>query len=387
MITALSMWKQDKNDTFAFPRFQLIILIEGERIMPYFRSDLKDKKPSKISVPVKKRMMCLNESCLNPYQAIKQQFLAKMEEIELNRYLSPVMEKLHLSLTSYIGNSLTKENVLWGNGADDILYHIFLAVRENDQSFVVSLAPSYFDYKTFSAMVGLKMLFLDLDEDFSFSPEKYLELASHPDCKLAILCNPNNPTGNMFPVCQLLQIIKALPDKLVLVDETYFEFSGRTLADKLWQYPNLILVRSFSKAFSSAGLRFGYAISSAENIYELSKVLTTFHTSILNQAFALTILENQDIFKTQVQQTIQLREELFATLQTIEEIKVYPSATNFLTFSLAERTPEFFNHLLANDIAVRDVGSHPRLQNCLRVTISCREDVEAFVNALKHFLR
>jgi len=134
-------------------------------------------------------------------------------------------------------------------------------------------------------------------------------------------------------------------------------------------------------------LRFGYAISSAENIYELSKVLTTFHTSILNQAFALTILENQDIFKTQVQQTIQLREELFATLQTIEEIKVYPSATNFLTFSLAERTPEFFNHLLANDIAVRDVGSHPRLQNCLRVTISCREDVEAFVNALKHFLR
>mgnify|MGYP002681753315 FL=1 len=355
--------------------------------MPYFRSDLKDKKPSKISVPVKKRMMCLNESCLNPYQAIKHQFLAKMEEIELNRYLSPVTEKLHLSLISYIGNSLTKENVLWGNGADDILYHIFLGVRENDQSFAISLAPSYFDYKTFSAMVGLKMLFLDLDEDFSFSPEKYLELTSHPDCKLAILCNPNNPTGNLFPDCQLLQIITALPDKLVLVDETYFEFSGRTLADKLWQYPNLILVRSFSKAFSSAGLRFGYAISSAENIYELSKVLTTFHTSILNQAFALTILENQDIFKAQVQQTIQLREELFATLQTIEEIKVYPSATNFLTFSLAERTPEFFNHLLANDIAVRDVGSHPRLQNCLRVTISCKEDVEAFVNALKQFLR
>ena len=79
MITALSMWKQDKNDTFAFPRFQLIILIEGERIMPYFRSDLKDKKPSKISVPVKKRMMCLNESCLNPYQAIKQQFLRSEE--------------------------------------------------------------------------------------------------------------------------------------------------------------------------------------------------------------------------------------------------------------------------------------------------------------------
>ncbi|OPZ01263.1 MAG: Histidinol-phosphate aminotransferase [Bacteroidetes bacterium ADurb.BinA395] len=354
--------------------------------MPYFRSDLQDKKPSKISVPVRKRMMCLNESCLNPYQAIMQAFLTKMDKIELNRYLSSVTDELHSALTSYIGNRLNKENVLWGNGADDILYHIFLAVRETENSYAVSLAPSYFDYQTFSAMVGLKMLFCDLNEDFSFSPEKYLEFAGHPDCRLAILCNPNNPTGNLFSEEQQLQIITALPDKLILVDETYFEFSGKTLADKLLQYPNLMLVRSFSKAFSSAGLRFGYAISSAENIYELSKVLTTFHTSILNQAFALCLLENQDIFKAQVQQTIQLREELFSTLQKIEEIKVYPSATNFLTFSLYERTPEFFNYLLVNDFAVRDVGSHPRLQNCLRVTVSCREDVDAFVSALKQFL-
>ena len=354
--------------------------------MPYFRSDLQDKKPSKISVPVRKRMMCLNESCLNPYQAIMQAFLTKMDKIELNRYLSSVTDELHSALTSYIGNRLNKENVLWGNGADDILYHIFLAVRETENSYAVSLAPSYFDYQTFSAMVGLKMLFCDLNEDFSFSPEKYLEFAGHPNCRLAILCNPNNPTGNLFSEEQQLQIITALPDKLILVDETYFEFSGKTLADKLLQYPNLMLVRSFSKAFSSAGLRFGYAISSAENIYELSKVLTTFHTSILNQAFALCLLENQDIFKAQVQQTIQLREELFSTLQKIEEIKVYPSATNFLTFSLYERTPEFFNYLLVNDFAVRDVGSHPRLQNCLRVTVSCREDVDAFVSALKQFL-
>ena len=353
--------------------------------MPYFRSDLQDKKPSKISVPVRKRMMCLNESCLNPYQAIMQSFLAKMEKIELNRYLSSVTDELHSALTSYIGNRLNKENVLWGNGADDILYHIFLAVRETENSYAVSLAPSYFDYQTFSAMVGLKMCVLDLNEDFSFSTEKYLELAGNPDCRLAILCNPNNPTGNLFSEAQLLQIIEALPEKLVLVDETYFEFSGKTLAGKLGQYPNLILVRSFSKAFSAAGLRFGYAISSAENIYELSKVLTTFHTSILNQVFALTILENREIFQNQVQQTIKLREELFSTLKTRENIKVYPSATNFLTFSLYERTPEFFNYLLKKDIAVRDVGSHPRLQNCLRVTVSCREDVDAFVSAIRQF--
>jgi len=190
--------------------------------MRYFRNDLVDKKPSKINVPIKKRMMCLNESSLNPYSAIRDHFLAKMEEVQLNRYLSSITNDLHLALTSYIDNSLCKENVLIGNGADDILYHIFLAVRENNNSYAVSLAPSYFDYKTFSAMVGLKMQFVDLNEDFSFNTDKYLELANHPDCKLAILCNPNNPTGTLFPDEQLWQIITALPNKLILVDETYY---------------------------------------------------------------------------------------------------------------------------------------------------------------------
>jgi len=115
-------------------------------------------------------------------------------------------------------------------------------------------------------------------------------------------------------------------------------------------------------------------------------VLTTFHTSILNQTFALSILENKDIFQKQVQQTVFLRDELYNTLKTIEEINVHPSATNFLTFTLSDRTPDFFHYLLANEIAVRDVGSHPVLHNCLRVTISNREDVEAFVQCVKQFI-
>lgn len=146
--------------------------------------------------------------------------------------------------------------MLYGNGADDILYHIFLAVRESEQSFALSLAPSYFDYKTFALAVGLKVRFLDLEPDFSFDTYEYIRRASDPNCRLAILCNPNNPTGNLFSKEQLRQIITALPDKLVLIDETYYEFSGCTFAEELAQYPNLILVRSFSKAFSSAGLRF-----------------------------------------------------------------------------------------------------------------------------------
>lgn len=348
----------------------------------YFRSDLAAKRPSLIDVPQKRRMMCLNESCLDPYQAIKDKFLKRMQDVHLNRYLSPITEELHALLTDYAGHSLKPGNLLWGNGADDILYHIFLAVREDDNAFAVSLAPSYFDYKTFCGMVGLKIKFLDLQEDFSFDTEEYLALASDPDCRLAILCNPNNPSGNLYSSKQLLHIIESLPDKLVLVDETYFEFSEATLAGELERHPNLILVRSFSKSFSGAGLRFGYAISSEENINSLRKVLTTFHTSILNQAFALTILENKELFQAQVREIKAEREKVLAGLRDIGGITVHPSSTNFLAFSAGDDTHDLFIYLQNNDIAVRDVGAHPRLKNHLRVTISCVEDNAAFLSCV-----
>lgn len=344
-----------------------------------FRSDLAGKQPSLIDVPLKRRMMCLNENCLDPYQAIKEKYLQRMESVHLNRYLSPLTAELHSRLAAYAGHGLKPENLLWGNGADDILYHIFLAVREDDRAFAVSLAPSYFDYQTFCGMVGLKIKFQQLKEDFSFDSDAYLSLAADPDCRLAILCNPNNPSGNLYSPGQLRHIIASLPDKLVLIDETYFEFSGATLAGELERHPNMILVRSFSKAFSGAGLRFGYAISSAENIYSLRKVLTTFHTSILNQAFALTILENAELFQAQVEQIKAERAKVFAGLQAISGIVVHPSDTNFLAFTAGEDTQSLFIYLQDNDIAVRDVGSHPRLKNHLRVTISCAEDNAAFL--------
>mgnify|MGYP000918059640 CR=1 FL=1 len=351
-----------------------------------FRTDLADKEPSVVNVPVRRRMMCLNESCLDPYQAIKEKFLARMESIRLNRYMSPVTSELNAKLAEYIGCGIQPENVVWGNGADDMLYHIFLSVREDAASFAVSPAPSYFDYKTFCEAVGLGIKFVELKEDFSLDAEEYLRQAKHPDCKLAILCNPNNPSGNLFPKEQLRYIVESLPDKLVLIDETYYEFSDSTFAGELGQHPNLILTRSFSKAFSGAGLRFGYAISSAENIYSLRKVLTTFHTSILNQAFALTILENVPLFCEQVLGIIKLRDAMYLRLKALSGVIVHPSHTNFLTFSIGERTPELFEYLKDKDIALRDVGAHRRLQNCLRATLSCEDDNEALYQAVKDFL-
>lgn len=351
-----------------------------------FRSDLSDKLPSVVEVPVRRRMMCLNESCLDPFQAIREQFLQRMESIRLNRYMSPVTAELNARLAQYVGCGVAPENVVWGNGADDMLYHIFMSVRENADAFAVSMAPSYFDYKTFCEAVGLGIKFVELNEDFSLDSDAYIAAASHPDCRLAILCNPNNPSGNLFPKEQLRHIVESLPDKLVLIDETYYEFSDSTFAGDLARHPNLILTRSFSKAFSGAGLRFGYAISQAQNIWELKKVLTTFHTSVLNQAFALTILENVPLFCAQVLGVMEMRDAMYQRLSALPGVTVHPSHTNFLTFSVGEDTPRLFEYLKDQDIALRDVGAHRRLKHHLRATLSCAEDNEAFYTAVKEFL-
>jgi len=351
-----------------------------------FRTDLSGLKASVVNVPVKERMMCLNESCLDPYKAIREDFHKLMTEVRLNRYLSQVSADLDTALTDYAGFGLQQENIIRANGADDILYHIFLAVRGGEQSFALSLAPSYFDYKTFALAVGLKIRFQDLLPDFSFDAEAYIQKASDPNCRLAILCNPNNPTGNLFPKDQLRRVIEALPDRLVLIDETYYEFSGHTFADEIAKYPNLILVRSFSKAFSGAGLRFGYAISDEQNIHELRKVFTTFHQSILVQAFTLSILRHYKLFQKQVRDIVELKQTLYLRMKALPSVTVYPSATNFLTFSLGPRTADFSQYLQDHEIALRDVGAHPLLKDHLRVTISCADDVAAFESILSAFL-
>ncbi|MBT3168774.1 MAG: histidinol-phosphate aminotransferase family protein [Candidatus Cloacimonetes bacterium] len=351
--------------------------------MYYFRDDLQQKKPINIDVPHKKTMMCLNESSLNPLERIQTEFLEKMKNVPLNRYFNNITGQLKNALSEY--TKLPADHLIFGNGADEMLFTIFNAVRNDNNSFAVSLAPSYFDYKSYSGAVGLGMKFLYLDENFDFSVDEYLKLCDDENCKLAVLCNPNNPTGNLLPDEKIMQILENFKG-LVLIDETYFEFSGKTFADKINLYPNLVIVRSFSKSFSSAGLRFGYIISQPQNIRELEKAMTIFHLNLMTQSFVLTLLENKDIFLNHTKQVIENKQVVFNELNAINGLKVHPSATNFLTFTIGEKTENLYNFLAENDIAIRAVWHHPVLKNHVRVSISNANDNAQFLNYVKKFM-
>ena len=353
--------------------------------MYFFRKDLKIKKPVNINVPSRKVKMGLNESSLNPLKTIQEQFLVKMKNVPLNRYFNEITAELKAKLAAYSG--VSQEQLAFGNGADEMLYYLFTAVRENSNSFAVSLAPSYFDYRSYCGAVGLGIKFLSLQPDFDFSVNEILELSDSENCKLVILCNPNNPTGNLLDKNKIVQIIEANKNRLVMIDETYFEFSGITFADQIAHFPNLIIVRSFSKAFSIAGLRFGYMISNSNNIKELEKVMTIFHLNLMTQTFVATILDNKEIFLDHNKKVIEQKKMVFDELNDINGIIVHPSATNFLTFSYGSKSKDLFNFMGENDIAIRPVWHHPVLKEHLRVSISGNEsENRLFLEKIKEFV-
>jgi histidinol-phosphate aminotransferase len=348
----------------------------------YFRKDLIERPLPKISVPHKKIMMCLNESFLDPFEIIKQTFLNEMKGIHLNRYFSEITEKLTRELEIYLG--IPKSEFLFGNGADEMIYNLFISVRESEKSFALTLSPSYFDYSTYCKAVGLGIKYIDLDSNFDFSTEDFIKKANDENCKLAILCTPNNPTGNFLSDKKIIKILSEVK-KPILIDETYFEFSGKTYIDYLNRFSNLIIIRTFSKAFSSAGLRFGLIISNQDNILQIKKTMTFFNSSLLIQTFAYSILKNKEIFIEHNKNIILMRNKLFSKMQTIPQIRVYESHTNFLLFTAGEYTFSLFDYLLSNEIAIRNVSSGKILNNHLRVTISSSENNNLFLKTIIEF--
>ncbi|MDP8268770.1 MAG: histidinol-phosphate transaminase [Candidatus Tenebribacter davisii] len=351
--------------------------------MYYFRDDLKEKKAVNINVPDKKVKLGLNESSLDPFELVKDEFLAKMKKVQLNRYFNNITKTLLAQLSEYA--NVTPECLVFGNGADEMLYYLFNSVRNDNNSFAVSLAPSYFDYKSYSGATGLGIKFLSLNQDFGFSVEDYLKLCNDENCKLAILCNPNNPTGNLLDDNKIIEILER-SRRLVLIDETYFEFSGKTYADKIYKFPNLVIIRSFSKSFSAAGLRFGYIISNPKNIQELKKVMTIFNLNLMTQTLISTMLDNKETFLEHNKMIIENKEVLFYQLSAIDGINVHPSATNFLAFTAGDKTESLFKFLSENDIAVRPIWHHPILKKHLRVTISNIEENTVFLAHVKKFM-
>jgi histidinol-phosphate aminotransferase len=315
----------------------------------------------------------------NPYDLapeIKDEILESMRSIEWTRY--PIFDppELRQKLAARFG--LSPDRILLGNGSNQLIYLLGSAVISPGDGVLVA-PPTFSLFDLVGRIAYGRIIAVDQKPDFTLDEEKVLEAAA--GAKLSFLCSPNNPTGQVIPVSFLETVLNRAAG-LVVWDEAYGEFWGETAVPLLDSHPNLIILKTFSKAFGLAGLRIGYMMAHPAVIAELRKVNIPFNINLMSILTALKLLEHPEWTAEQVRKVIDDRNRLSAAMRAVPGITVYPSATNFILMRTRDGGA-VFNGLKELGILVRPTEPHPLLRNCLRVTVGTPDENEAFLTALR----
>ena len=341
------------------------------------RADLKTLTPYTVPNSAVKVRLADNE---NPYDfpdEVRDKIFESARKAEFNRYPDTDAVRLREKLAEYMG--VAKENVMTGNGSDELILSVMLAFGVG-AAFAVA-TPTFSMYGIHGQVAGAREISVPRREDYSLDVAALLETAAAPEVKLIIICNPNSPTGNLTPV-ETIEKILAKSNAVVVVDEAYGEFSGATARPLLDRYPNLVILRTFSKAFSLAGLRVGYLLARGAVMTELQKVKPPYNLNTFSQTAAITVLEHLHLFQTRVKAILVQRERLLEGMVSIPGIQTYPTAANFVLFRTDLPANQVYDSLLEQGIKIRYLGD-PVLSGCLRVTVGTEKENTFFLGALR----
>ena len=297
-----------------------------------------------------------------------------------NRYPDPHQKALKAQVAALKG--VRAENIFIGNGSDeaiDVLMRVFCEPRVDN---VVAIAPSYGMYKVAAAINDVEMREVQLGEEFSLPIEELLA-ATDEHTKMIFLCSPNNPTGNSFPLKQMLWLVEQF-DGMVVVDEAYIDFAEAvSLKGEITQHPNLVVLQTMSKAWAMAGLRLGLALADKRVVEIMSQVKYPYN---INQA-ALQIVEKllSEPIDDKVAEIVTERSEVAEKLCNMSFVdKVYPSDANFLLVRVDD-ADAVYNHLIADGIIVRNRARVQGCEGCLRITIGTPEENLKMLKSLEAY--
>lgn len=325
-----------------------------------------------------------NENCLGPSPKALNAVRKSLNDI--SRYPDASLFYLKAKLARALG--LKEENLIFGNGSDEI---IALAIKTflNDTEEVVIAKPTFLIYEIATQAHNAKVKFVPLTKNFKYDL-KEMKKAVTPNTKIVFIANPDNPTGTYVTKQELEDFLKGLPDRtIVFLDEAYFEFADYGFKD----YPNgmdylnkynVIVARSFSKAYGLAGLRIGYGISDPEIISYMERVREPFNVNILAQAAALAAIDDLVFLKKTLRHVEREKKFLYAAFRRMN-LKYVESATNFILVDVRRDCKEAFNKLLKKGVIIRDMKVWG-LDTFIRVTIGTRKENERFLKALAEVL-
>jgi len=297
-----------------------------------------------------------------------------------NRYPDPLQweVKEHISKIK----NIPPENIFLGNGSDepiDLLYRAFCEPRLDN---VVAIEPTYGMYKVSAAINDIEYRKVLLDENFQFSSEKLVS-ASNLYTKIIWLCSPNNPTGNSLNRNEVISLLNSF-DGIVVLDEAYIDFASESsFSEFLSEYPNLVILQTFSKAWGNAAIRLGMAFASTEIIAVLNKIKYPYNINILTQKHAINALKSPDQVKEWVKILLAERTVLINSLKKLPMvIHVYPTDANFVLVKVNNANATY-HQLVDRSIIVRNRNSVTLCNDCLRITVGTPEENKILLEEMK----
>ena len=298
----------------------------------------------------------------------------------INRYPDPLQKKLKKRIGEIKG--VNPENMILGNGSDEIIDLLFRAFCEPNKDNVVICTPTYGMYEVAAGVNAVAIKEVNLDEDFQPNIKKLIQTADM-NSKMLFLCSPNNPTANLFEESKVEELLEKF-NGIVIVDEAYIDFSpNKSLSRKLSEYSNLVILQTLSKAWGMAGIRLGICYSSDEIIEVLNKIKPPYNVNELTQQKALERILNRQDVQNEIEKILIERSVLIDKLNVIPFVKkVYPTNANFILVKVDDATKRY-NQLIDKGVVIRNRTTQPLCENTLRFTIGTAEENIKLLNALK----
>jgi histidinol-phosphate aminotransferase len=286
-------------------------------------------------------------------------------ETTLNRYPDPKQTALKELISKQ--KELPINQVLLGNGSDEVLDLIVRAFCEPNQDSILTLLPTYGMYSVLAQLNSIENIEVSLSKDFNINVDQVLKQVK-PSTKLLFICSPNNPSGNIMDVNAVTRLLKAF-DGLVVIDEAYIDFTTiESWMQHLNTFPNLIVTQTLSKAYGLAGIRLGTCYASKEIIAVLNKIKPPYNINSLTQQAAIEALQNNEV-SDQVSSILREREKLANALASCFFVKkIYPSDANFILIKVDDANKRY-DELLRHGIVIRNRTTQLGCENCLRISL------------------
>ncbi len=323
-----------------------------------------------------------NESPFDISAEVRERIIAAAQSVKLNRYPDPDCEWLRGVISEQTG--VSPGGIVFGNGSDELIQMALTAFCGASENVLVP-TPTFSMYALTAANLGKNVFHESLDGAFDLDERAMLRSIKLHNPDIVFLASPNSPTGNLLSQAKVESVIAAAPG-LVVVDEAYFHFCGKTHIDLMEKYENLAVMRTFSK-IGLAAIRLGFLLMRPELAVQMSKIRLPYNINSLTQAAARVFFEDQTAFEKNVRIIVAEREKMFDSLRSIDGIKVFPSDANFFLIRFPDPAAAQKVHceLINKSILVRNFPEGD-ISCCLRVTVGLAAENREFEKCLREFV-